>query len=100
MVNSHWTAAGAYMGLNVTEYGDDITEVADKRVLFLSNHLGLVDHFCLMSAFDNKKSLPGRYLWVIFNVWKHTPLGAMWQSHGNFFINGKLMLLSDNVSKF
>jgi len=48
----------------------------------------LVDHFCLMSAFDNKKSLPGRYLWVIFNIWKLTPLGAMWLAHGNFFING------------
>ncbi|KAI6191936.1 putative 1-acyl-sn-glycerol-3-phosphate acyltransferase acl-12 [Aphelenchoides bicaudatus] len=88
MVNDHWTAAGQYMGLQVCEYGDDITEIADKRVLFLCNHLGLVDHFVLMTAMYNKKTLPGRYLWVIFNIWKFTPLGFMWTSHGNFFING------------
>jgi hypothetical protein len=66
----------------VSEYGDDINEVADKRVLFLCNHLGLVDHFCLMTAFYNKKNLPGRYLWVIFNIWKWTPLGAMCKCNG------------------
>lgn len=27
-------------------------------------------------------------MWVIFNIWKLTPLGAMWLTHGNFFING------------
>ncbi|KAI6226406.1 Acl-12 [Aphelenchoides fujianensis] len=25
---------------------------------------------------------------IIFNIWKFTPLGFMWTSHGNFFING------------
>lgn len=88
MVNDHWVAAGQYTGLNVIEYGEDISKYADKRCLLLSNHLGLVDHFCLMTAFVDKTSITGRYLWVIFNIWKYTPLGAMWTSHGNFFING------------
>jgi len=28
------------------------------------------------------------YLWVIYNIWKYTPLGLMWTTHGNFFVNG------------
>lgn len=60
MANDHWVSAGQYTGLQVTEYGDDITEVSDKRALFLCNHLGLIDHFCLMTAFADKNSLPGR----------------------------------------
>ncbi|KAI6209672.1 Acl-12 [Aphelenchoides besseyi] len=88
MVNDHWVASGQFMGLSVTEYGDDIKKVADKRGLFLCNHLGLADHFALMTAFYDKNSLPGAYLWVIFNIWKFTPLGFMWMAHGNFFING------------
>ena len=27
-------------------------------------------------------------MWVIYNIWKYTPLGLMWTSHGNFFVNG------------
>uniref|UniRef100_A0AC34FTD4 Phospholipid/glycerol acyltransferase domain-containing protein n=1 Tax=Panagrolaimus sp. ES5 TaxID=591445 RepID=A0AC34FTD4_9BILA len=88
MVNEHWVASGQYTGLTVEEYGDDITTVADKRALFLANHLGLVDHYCLMTAFQNKPSVAGKYMWVIFNIWKSTPLGIMWGAHGNFFING------------
>uniref|UniRef100_A0A914Z918 Phospholipid/glycerol acyltransferase domain-containing protein n=1 Tax=Panagrolaimus superbus TaxID=310955 RepID=A0A914Z918_9BILA len=88
MVNEHWVASGQYTGLTVEEYGDDITTVADKRALFLANHLGLVDHYCLMTAFQNKPSVAGKYMWVIFNIWKSTPLGVMWSAHGNFFING------------
>lgn len=88
MVNDLWVAAGQYSGLSVVEYGDDIGEYADKRCLCLANHLGLIDHFCLMTAFYDKKSLSGKYLWVIFNIWKYTTLGLMWTAHGNFFING------------
>lgn len=36
--------------------------------------------------FEREKHL--QYLWVIFNIWKMTPLGAMWLTHGNYFING------------
>jgi len=88
MVNDHWVSAGQYTGVNVVEYGDDISAFADKRSLVLCNHLGLIDHFCLMTAFHNKRSVAGSYLWVIFNIWKYTPLGLMWTAHGNFFING------------
>ncbi|CAD5230731.1 unnamed protein product [Bursaphelenchus okinawaensis] len=51
LVNDHWVAAGQYTGLTITEHGDDITKISDSRTLFLCNHLGLVDHFCLMTAF-------------------------------------------------
>ncbi|CEF61929.1 Acyl-CoA:lysophosphatidylglycerol acyltransferase 1 [Strongyloides ratti] len=88
MVNDHWVSAGTFAGLQVIEYGDDITKIQDDRVLFLPNHLGLLDHFILMTAFFNKNTLPGKYIWVIFNIWKWTPLGFMWMAHGNFFING------------
>uniref|UniRef100_A0A915A811 Phospholipid/glycerol acyltransferase domain-containing protein n=1 Tax=Parascaris univalens TaxID=6257 RepID=A0A915A811_PARUN len=88
MVNDHWVSASQSAGLNVIEYGDDISEIAEKRVLFLSNHLGLVDHFVLMCAMYNKGTIAEKYLWVIFNIWKMTPLGAMWLTHGNYFING------------
>uniref|UniRef100_A0A915D525 Uncharacterized protein n=1 Tax=Ditylenchus dipsaci TaxID=166011 RepID=A0A915D525_9BILA len=54
LVNGSWVACGQYSGLNIIEYGDDITQYADKRCLCLANHLGLVDHFCLMSAFHDK----------------------------------------------
>ncbi|TKR72250.1 hypothetical protein L596_019726 [Steinernema carpocapsae] len=88
MVNDHWVSAGQYTGVKVVEYGNDIAKISDKRCLFLSNHLGLVDHFILMTAMHNKHTLTGRYLWVIYNIWKYTPLGLMWTAHGNFFING------------
>uniref|UniRef100_A0A1I7YM83 PlsC domain-containing protein n=1 Tax=Steinernema glaseri TaxID=37863 RepID=A0A1I7YM83_9BILA len=88
MVNDHWVSAGQYTGLNVVEYGDDIGKISDKRCLFLANHLGLVDHFILMTSMHNKYNLTGRYLWVIYNIWKYTPLGMMWTAHGNFFVNG------------
>jgi 1-acyl-sn-glycerol-3-phosphate acyltransferase len=65
MVNQHWTAAGQYMGLTVSEYGDDLNEIADKRVLFLCNHLGLTDHFVLMTAFNDKRSLAGRKIFYL-----------------------------------
>uniref|UniRef100_A0A7E4VI63 PlsC domain-containing protein n=1 Tax=Panagrellus redivivus TaxID=6233 RepID=A0A7E4VI63_PANRE len=88
MVNDHWVGSGQYTGVTIEVYGDDINTIADKRALCLVNHLGLVDHYCLMTAFHDKHSLTGRYLWVIFNIWKKTPLGVMWTTHGNFFING------------
>ena len=27
-------------------------------------------------------------MWVIFNIWKWNPIGAMWTAHGNFFVQG------------
>lgn len=42
------------------EYGDDISKVANDRVLCLVNHLGLIDHFCLMTSFHNKEDLTGK----------------------------------------
>lgn len=53
------------MGLTVSEYGDDLNEIADKRVLFLCNHLGLTDHFVLMTAFNDKRSLAGRKIFYL-----------------------------------
>uniref|UniRef100_A0A0N5AYA5 PlsC domain-containing protein n=1 Tax=Syphacia muris TaxID=451379 RepID=A0A0N5AYA5_9BILA len=88
MVNDHWVAAMQSTGLNIIEYGDDISKISEKRVLLLSNHLGLVDHFIIMSSTYNKGTIAEKYLWVIFNIWKMTPLGFMWLTHGNFFING------------
>ncbi|PAV88329.1 hypothetical protein WR25_07575 [Diploscapter pachys] len=72
----------------VREYGDDLKHLSEKRCLLLANHLGLVDHFALMLSLNNKGSVPGRWLWIIYNIWKWTPLGVMWTLHGNFFING------------
>ncbi|VDO41893.1 unnamed protein product [Onchocerca flexuosa] len=63
-------------------------QLSEKRVLFLSNHLGLVDHFVIMSALRNKGTIAEKYLWVIYNVWKMTPLGIMWIIHGNYFVDG------------
>ncbi|MFH4976601.1 hypothetical protein AB6A40_003310 [Gnathostoma spinigerum] len=88
MVNDHWASAAVCCGMNVIEYGDDINKISDARTLFLANHLGLLDHFVLMCAMSNKGLAAGRYLWVIFNIWKMTTLGVMWLVHGNFFING------------
>uniref|UniRef100_A0AC34QN90 Phospholipid/glycerol acyltransferase domain-containing protein n=1 Tax=Panagrolaimus sp. JU765 TaxID=591449 RepID=A0AC34QN90_9BILA len=100
LVNDHWVCAGQYTGLTITEYGDDISKLSKKRVLCLANHLGLIDHFCLMTAFYNKAPLSGNYLWVIFNIWKSTPLGVMWTAHGNFFINGGATKRASVLNKF
>lgn len=88
LVNDAWMSASKYCGLNVVEYGDDIRPVADARALCLVNHLGLIDHFCLMTSFHDKGSLAGKYMWVIFNIWKWNPVGLMWTAHGNFFVQG------------
>uniref|UniRef100_A0A183C6U4 Very-long-chain (3R)-3-hydroxyacyl-CoA dehydratase n=1 Tax=Globodera pallida TaxID=36090 RepID=A0A183C6U4_GLOPA len=88
LVNDAWMSAGKYCGLNIVEYGDDITRIANKRALCIVNHLGLLDHFCLMTSFHDKGSLAGKYMWVIFNIWQWNPVGAMWTAHGNFFVYG------------
>ena len=88
MVNEHWTAAGHMMGLRVSTYGDDISRLGRKRCLLLVNHLSLVDHFCVMTALSPWPRVTGAYLWVIFEVWRKTPLGWMWTAHNNFFIKG------------
>ncbi len=33
-------------------------------------------------------TFPFQYLWLIYNIWKWTPLGIMWTIAGNFFVNG------------
>uniref|UniRef100_A0AC35TME7 PlsC domain-containing protein n=1 Tax=Rhabditophanes sp. KR3021 TaxID=114890 RepID=A0AC35TME7_9BILA len=88
MVNEHWVSTSAFAGMNVIEYGDDISDLCDERVLLLPNHLGLVDHFIVMTAMYNKGLISGRWLFVIYNIWFFTPLGILWDSHNNFFING------------
>ncbi|VDK88359.1 unnamed protein product, partial [Onchocerca ochengi] len=88
MVNEHWSSAAQFAGINIVEYGDDISKLSEKRVLFLANHLGLIDHFVIMSALRNKGTIAEKYLWVIYNVWKMTPLGVMWTIHGNYFVDG------------
>ncbi|VDK66583.1 unnamed protein product [Gongylonema pulchrum] len=66
----------------------NIFQLSEKRVLFLANHLGLADHFVIMSALRNKGSIVEKYMWVIYNIWKMTPLGVMWIIHGNYFVSG------------
>ncbi|MCP9257752.1 Protein CBR-ACL-12 [Dirofilaria immitis] len=88
MVNDHWSTTAQIAGINIMEYGDDISKLAEKRVLFLANHLGLADHFVIMTALQNKGTIVEKYLWVIYNIWKMTPLGMMWIIHGNYFIDG------------
>lgn len=87
MVNNHWVSAMQVTGLNVVEYGDDISQISEKRVLCLANHLGLSDHSIIMSTLRDKGSIVEKYLWVIFNIWKVSPMGAMWAIHGNYFVN-------------
>ncbi|KJH40508.1 Acyltransferase [Dictyocaulus viviparus] len=88
LVNNHWVSASVYCGLNVVEYGADLSAYTEKRCLFLANHLGLIDHFIIMQGLHNKGRVSGNWMWVIYNIWKYTPLGIMWKAHGNFFING------------
>ncbi|VDM62372.1 unnamed protein product [Angiostrongylus costaricensis] len=88
LVNNLWVSASVYCGLNLVEYGADLSAYTEKRCLFLANHLGLVDHFIVMQSLHNKGRVSGNWMWVIYNIWKYTPLGIMWMAHGNFFING------------
>jgi hypothetical protein len=44
----------------VYESGDDVHTVSESRTILMANHLGLVDHFVLMSALNNKGTLAGR----------------------------------------
>ena len=75
LVNDAWISASKYCGLNgipsghqnqinlrflVIEYGDDISSIANDRALCLVNHLGLIDHFCLMTSFHNKRDLASK----------------------------------------
>lgn len=39
-------------------------------------------------------------MWVIYNIWKYTPLGVMWTSHGNFFVNGGVSKRDSVLSSF
>ncbi|KAF1748309.1 hypothetical protein GCK72_024776 [Caenorhabditis remanei] len=88
MVNAHWNAVAVFCGTTVTEYGTNLSSYAEEKCLLLANHLGLLDHFVLMQSLNEKGSIRSRWMWVIYNIWKYTPLGVMWTSHGNFFVNG------------
>uniref|UniRef100_A0A1I7TWF0 PlsC domain-containing protein n=1 Tax=Caenorhabditis tropicalis TaxID=1561998 RepID=A0A1I7TWF0_9PELO len=88
MVNAHWNAVAVFCGASVTEYGTNLANYAEEKCLLLANHLGLLDHFVLMQSLNEKGSIRSKWMWVIYNIWKYTPLGVMWTSHGNFFVNG------------
>ncbi|CAB3399787.1 unnamed protein product [Caenorhabditis bovis] len=88
MVNAHWSACSVFCGAQVTEFGADVSKVGEEKCLLLANHLGLLDHFILMQSLDQKGSIRSRWMWVIYNIWKYTPIGVMWTTHGNFFVNG------------
>lgn len=59
-----------------------------KMYHVLSRNIRPLDCRCVWSGefFFKKKLL--QYLWVIYNIWKMTPLGAMWFIHGNYFVTG------------
>uniref|UniRef100_A0A8R1I1U4 PlsC domain-containing protein n=1 Tax=Caenorhabditis japonica TaxID=281687 RepID=A0A8R1I1U4_CAEJA len=107
MVNAHWNAVAVYCGASVTEYGTNLDDYAEEKCLLLANHLGLLDHFVLMHSLNGKGSVRSRWMWVIYNIWKFTPLGVMWTSHGNFFVNGgarrresQLKLFKDHLKDY
>ncbi|CAJ0933656.1 unnamed protein product, partial [Mesorhabditis belari] len=88
LVNDHWVTTAYYCGVQVREYGTDVSRFIESKCLYLANHLGLVDHFVVMTSLHNRGNVSGSWMWVIYNIWKFTPLGAMWTLHGNFFVNG------------
>ncbi|CAJ0583135.1 unnamed protein product, partial [Mesorhabditis spiculigera] len=90
LVNDHWVTTAYYCGLEIREYGTNVANYVNDKCLYLANHLGLIDHFIVMTALHTCGNVSGSWMWVIYNIWKFTPLGAMWILHGNFFVNGGL----------
>jgi hypothetical protein len=58
--NQHWTATFAWYGLRVVESGDDVRLLSEQRCILMANHAGLIDHFVLMAALNDKGSVSGR----------------------------------------
>ncbi|CAI2350715.1 unnamed protein product [Caenorhabditis sp. 36 PRJEB53466] len=77
-----------WSGIKVMMSGDNLGRLADCRALMLPNHLGLFDHFIFMTAADSfGVNAVGRWLFVIYNMWQYFPLGWLWSSYGNYFID-------------
>ncbi|CAD6198476.1 unnamed protein product [Caenorhabditis auriculariae] len=85
--NAHFVTCARYFSAEATMYGARLEDYARKRCLGLINHLGLVDHFLVMTALHNLEQVPDRWLFIIYNVWLCTPMGLAWYLHGNFFVN-------------
>uniref|UniRef100_A0A1I7TX66 PlsC domain-containing protein n=1 Tax=Caenorhabditis tropicalis TaxID=1561998 RepID=A0A1I7TX66_9PELO len=75
-------------GIKVMMSGDNLDRLSDCRALMLPNHLSLFDHFIFMTAADTFGiNAVGRWIFVIYNMWIYTPLGWLWSSYGNYFID-------------
>ncbi|PIC34640.1 hypothetical protein B9Z55_014234 [Caenorhabditis nigoni] len=75
-------------GIKVMMSGENLDRLADCRALMLPNHLSLFDHFIFMTAADSFGiNAVGRWIFVIYNMWIYTPLGWLWSSYGNYFID-------------
>ncbi|KAF1757846.1 hypothetical protein GCK72_014303 [Caenorhabditis remanei] len=75
-------------GIKVMMSGENLDRLSDCRALLLPNHLSLFDHFIFMTAADSFGiNAVGRWIFVIYNMWIYTPLGWLWSSYGNYFID-------------
>lgn len=75
-------------GIKVMISGENLERLSDCRALMLPNHLSLFDHFIFMTAADSfGVNAVGKWIFVIYNMWIYTPLGWLWRSYGNYFID-------------
>ncbi|CAL2040640.1 unnamed protein product [Caenorhabditis brenneri] len=77
-----------FAGMKIMMSGENLDRLSDCRALMLPNHLSLFDHFIFMTAADSFGiNAVGRWIFVIYNMWIYTPLGWLWSSYGNYFID-------------
>uniref|UniRef100_A0A8R1DSP6 PlsC domain-containing protein n=1 Tax=Caenorhabditis japonica TaxID=281687 RepID=A0A8R1DSP6_CAEJA len=88
LTNLQFVTCMRIIGAKVMISGDNLEKLVDCRALVLPNHLNIFDHFIFMTAAESFgiKAF-GRWIFVIYNMWIYTPLGLVWGTYGNYFVN-------------
>ncbi|ELT94672.1 hypothetical protein CAPTEDRAFT_127675 [Capitella teleta] len=73
-------------GYSVTEVGDDITECAKDRAVFLCNHQSTFDVPALMIVITQRNCIAETVCWVMDMMFKKTHFGVVSALHGDFFV--------------
>ncbi|TKR87119.1 hypothetical protein L596_011575 [Steinernema carpocapsae] len=77
---------GITAGYSVYEYGDDIKDLCEERVLVMCNHQSTADVPTIFAILQNKGVASRKTLWLMDQMFRWTPFGIVGQMHGDYFV--------------
>ncbi|KAK0411759.1 hypothetical protein QR680_005826 [Steinernema hermaphroditum] len=77
---------GITAGYSVYEYGEDIGDLCEERVLVMCNHLSTADVPTIFAVLQNKGVASRKTLWLMDQMFRYTPFGVVGHMHGDYFV--------------